>query len=72
MQTPPLLAKGDILLHGHTHVPAAESFGDCNFYINPGSLSIPKEASPKSYILYEDRSFSFMSLDGAEYKRIRL
>ena len=64
----PPLAKGDILLHGHTHVPVVQEFGDGNFYINPGSLSIPKESSPKSYILYEDRKFSFMSLDGEEYK----
>ena len=64
----PPLAKGDILLHGHTHVPVVQEFGDGNFYINPGSLSIPKEDSPKSYILYEDRKFSFMSLDGEEYK----
>ena len=65
----PPLAKGDILLHGHTHVPVAEPFGNGNVYINHGSLSIPKENSPKSYILYENRTFSFMSLDGEEYKK---
>ena len=32
----PPLAKGDILLHGHTHVPVALKFGDENYYINPG------------------------------------
>lgn len=67
--TPPPLAKGDILLHGHTHVPVAEEFGDGNVYINPGSLSIPKESSPKSYILYENGVFSFRTLEGNEYKR---
>ena len=64
----PPLAKGDILLHGHTHVPVVEKFGEGNYYINPGSLSIPKESSPKSYILYEDRKFSFRTLEGEEYK----
>ena len=64
----PPLAKGDILLHGHTHVPVVEEFGEGNYYINPGSLSIPKESSPKSYILYEDRKFSFRTLEGEEYK----
>ena len=68
LQKLPPLARGDILLHGHTHVPAAQPFGNENVYINPGSISIPKENSPKSYILYEDRKFSFMSLDGEEYK----
>lgn len=65
----PPLAKGDILLHGHTHVPVALEFGDENVYINPGSLSIPKENSPKSYMVYENRSFSFVALDGDEYKK---
>lgn len=65
----PPLAKGDILLHGHTHVPVALEFGDENVYINPGSLSIPKENSPKSYMIYENRSFSFIELDGDEYKK---
>ena len=68
----PPLARGDILLHGHTHVPVALEFGDENYYINPGSLSIPKENSPKSYILYENRKFSFCTLEGEEYKSFEL
>ena len=67
---PPPLATGDILLTGHTHVPAAVSFGHENWYINPGSVSIPKENSPKSYILLSDNTFSFCRLDDStEYKR---
>ena len=53
------LQKGDVLLHGHTHVPAAESFGNGNYYINPGSTSIPKENSYKGYIVYQNREFIF-------------
>ena len=45
-QTPPPLKKGDILLNGHTHVPKCEAFGDF-LYLNPGSVSIPKEGSPR-------------------------
>ncbi len=65
----PPLQSGDILLHGHTHVPVFMPFGDGNIYINPGSVSIPKEKSAKSYIIYENRTFSFCDLDGAEYRR---
>ena len=65
----PPLSSGDILLHGHTHVCTVEEFGDKNFYINPGSVSIPKENTPKGYILYENRCFSFRRLDGSEHKR---
>lgn len=64
----PPLRRGEILLHGHTHVPVATPFGNENYYINPGSVSIPKENSPKSYILYENRHFSFRTLEGEEYK----
>ena len=63
----PPIKKGDILLHGHTHVPKCEKTDAC-VYLNPGSVSIPKESSPKSYILYEDRKFSFRTLEGEEYK----
>ena len=70
MNTAANLSANTILLHGHTHVPVAEPFGNGNVYINPGSTSIPKENSPKSYILYENRVFSFRRLDdGSEYKR---
>ena len=68
MQTLTSLRKGSVLLHGHTHVPAAIKFGQDNVYINPGSVSIPKENSPKSYILYENGVFSFRKLvDSTEY-----
>ena len=70
MNTVKNFSPNTILLHGHTHVPAAEPFGDGNVYVNPGSTSIPKENSPKSYILYENRVFSYRRLeDGTEYKR---
>lgn len=48
---PPPLAKGDILLHGHTHVPAWQEFGSGNLYLNPGSVAIPKENSAHSYMM---------------------
>lgn len=68
----PPLKKGEILLHGHTHVPAAEPFGDGNLYLNPGSTSIPKEGSPKSYLLYENGVFTFCDLFGGEYRTVEI
>ena len=58
-KTPLPMATGDILLHGHTHVIRAEKFGEENTYINPGSITLPKENCPRSYIIYEDRKFTF-------------
>ena len=51
----------DILLHGHTHVPVIKDCGDYT-YINPGSVSIPKENSAHSYLILENGKFTFGDL----------
>lgn len=63
---PPPLKAGDILLCGHTHVVAKEA---CEgfVYLNPGSLSIPKENTKRGYILLDGDTFRFKTLDGEEY-----
>lgn len=61
--TPPL-REGEILLHGHTHVLKCESFGNGNYYLNPGSPTYPKENNPKSYMIYEKRCFTAKDFDG--------
>lgn len=68
----PPLAEGDILLHGHTHVPAWTEFGQGNVYLNPGSLSIPKENSPHSYMTLEDGVFYWKNVDTGEIYRTRV
>ena len=68
----PPLAPGDVLLHGHTHVPAWTEFGQENLYLNPGSVSIPKENSPHSYMTLEDGQFLWKDLDGAVYDSLAL
>ncbi len=62
--TPPKLAAGDILLHGHTHVPACLHQPGGWWYLNPGSVSIPKEESPRGYMLLEDGEFRWKTLEG--------
>ena len=62
--TPPPLAEGTILLHGHTHVLKCEEFGRGNWYINPGSIALPKENNPRTYAVYENRSFTVKGIDG--------
>ncbi|MBQ7320293.1 MAG: phosphodiesterase [Clostridia bacterium] len=71
---PPPLRPGEILLCGHTHVPAARPMACGNLYVNPGSVSIPKEGSPKSYLLLdsEQGTLSFRALGGQEYRRFDL
>lgn len=67
MENPPMLKAGDILLHGHTHVPAMEAF-DGKYYINPGSVSIPKEGSAPGYMMLEDGRFTWKTIEGKEYR----
>lgn len=64
----PMLKKGDILLHGHTHVPVClerENY----VYLNPGSVSIPKENSWHGYLLLENGCFIWKDLKGEEQMR---
>ena len=66
VQNRPPLCRGDVLLHGHTHVPAWAAFGEDNLYLNPGSLALPKESTPKSYMVFEKGLFLWKKLDNEE------
>ena len=69
----PPLAPGDVLLHGHTHVPAWTEFGQGNLYLNPGSVSIPKEDSPHSYMTLEGNTMQWKELEsGAVFHELTL
>lgn len=86
-ENPPMLKSGDILLNGHTHIPACDTFitgdGAKCIYMNPGSVSIPKEDSEHSYMMVErERAeaacpsddcfihrFLWKNLEGAVYKK---
>ena len=59
----PPLSEGDILLHGHTHVPVCTK-KDGYTYMNPGSVSIPKEDSEHGYMIYENGIFTWKNLEG--------
>lgn len=60
---PPNIGRRDILLHGHTHIAAAEDTG-AYIYLNPGSVSLPKDGGTGSYMVYEDGVFTIKSMDG--------
>ncbi len=62
-QNPPKLHKGDILLHGHTHLQVCEQVGDF-WYMNPGSTSIPKGDSVNAYMTWEDGEFLWKAMEG--------
>lgn len=68
---PPPLPQGSILLHGHTHVPACRECAG-GWYLNPGSVSIPKEGSPRGYMILENKTFTWKTLAGEAWKEFTL
>lgn len=59
----PPLHQGDILLHGHTHVPKCVEH-ETYTYMNPGSVSIPKEESHHGYMVIEEDEFLWKDFEG--------
>jgi len=68
---PPPLQAGDILLCGHTHIPCCrrhEGF----ICANPGSVALPKQNTPHSYIVMEDGLMVWKDLVGGAFMRERI
>jgi len=60
--------NGNILMNGHTHVPALNKH-DGYVYMNPGSVSLPKNDSCHSYMTFENNLFQWKNLvTGEVYK----
>lgn len=67
----PPLAPGQVLIHGHTHVQAMDPVGE-NWYINPGSVSLPKEGNAHSYMIWENGVFTIRDLEGRDIRSLSL
>ena len=67
----PKLSQGDVFIYGHTHIPVAKKVNDI-YIINPGSITLPKEDSPNSYGILEDKIFRIKDLEGNIFKEILL
>ena len=61
----PPLCRGDILLYGHTHIPACEE-KEGILCLNPGSVSLPKGESRRSYMTFEGDLFTWKDLETGE------
>jgi len=60
---PPLLKKGDLLLNGHFHNPCCTEMANGAVYANCGSVSLPKEDTPHSYILIDGDTMYWKDLE---------
>jgi len=64
-QNPPPLNMGDVLLCGHTHIPLCAQRANY-VYLNPGSVALPKQGNPKTYIIFDGHRFVWKTLDDAK------
>lgn len=62
----PALGNSGTVLFGHTHIPEKRREQGV-WYLNPGSVSIPKADSQKGYMTLTGGSFYWKTLDGACY-----
>ena len=60
---PPLLKEGDLLFNGHFHTPENRVLENGVHYLNCGSVSLPKEGAPHSYILVDGNTVYFKDLE---------
>lgn len=51
----------DVYMQGHTHIPVMKEEKN-KIYLNPGSITLPKGMSDKSYIIYQDKDFFLKDL----------
>lgn len=65
----PKLAEGDVFIFGHIHIPIAEKRGGI-YFINPGSITLPKENYPNSYGILEDDTFKIKDFNGNVIKEV--
>lgn len=59
----PPLREGDVLVHGHTHIPVAERVGAV-WIANPGSMTFPRGNYQPSYGLLEEGVMKVISVEG--------
>ena len=52
-----------VLVYGHEHIPYIYKEQDM-VYINTGSISLPKNNSKPSYLVYDNKKFTLYSVDG--------
>lgn len=57
------LPKESLFIYGHSHILRAEKSQGI-YFLNPGSISLPKENKPHTYGIIENDLFQIKDLDG--------
>jgi len=56
------MKENSILIYGHFHIPFIKKI-ETNYYINPGSISLPKEGYKASYLIYDENKITIYDID---------
>lgn len=67
----PPMRKGDVFLHGHTHVLRAQRRENYTI-LNPGSVALPKEGNIPTYAVLEDGVITVRGFEGQVVTSLRL
>ncbi|EEX35316.1 MULTISPECIES: phosphodiesterase [Vibrio] len=67
----PPLKRGDVITHGHTHVPAAQWQGE-QVIFNPGSVTFPRNGFEPSFGVYEEGELKVVTFDNQVLASIQL
>ena len=59
----PPLKQGDVLINGHTHIMDSRVV-DGVLCLNDGSVSLPKNGNPHTYMVYENGTFLIREMGG--------
>lgn len=51
-----------ILIYGHYHIPFIKE-KESNLFINPGSISLPKDNNKPSYLIYDNNKLTIYDID---------
>ena len=68
-ENPPAMREDDILLSGHTHIAGVTETDDGYFFVNPGSVSLPKGDLPPSCMWFDDGFVKLIDFDGKQLGR---
>ena len=68
LRIPPVLNKGDALIHGHTHMASLRRIEGL-YVFNVGSLARPRDGVP-SYLLLDDAGAAIKTADGEVLSRL--
>ena len=54
--------ENSILIYGHLHIPFIKEKNN-SLFINPGSISLPKENNKPSYLIYDNKKFTIFDIN---------